>query len=227
MDNLTIIFIIVIFIIAIVAIIIVSKFGFSNILKVFSSSDTVEPFLETPHTLTTDNVILENDIFFPENNTQFDYNYSKLKNGSIQVINTLTNQVIDQVNSKSKIIRFNFANQPITEEKIVLEEFEDYGKFIVEMLNTNMEYKCFSLVSIEPLRKTKCPSQIKYQMLINCAYKHPDDKEIIPIQLALVLLWEKGYSECKNFCEKGEFDLTPDYVEGTTYSYIETLVLKM
>ena len=213
--------------IAVVVIVVYIIVMFVPKIKKYFISNTIEPFTETPHTLTTDTVILEDEQYFQKNNTQFDYNYSSLNNGSIQAINALTNQVIEQVNSKSKIIRFNFANQPITEEKIMLEEFEDYGKFIVEMLNSNMEYKCFSLVSTEPLKKTKCPSQIKYQMLINCVYKHPDDKDIIPIQLALVLLWEQGYHECKNFCEKGEFDLTPDFVEGTDYSYIDTLVLKM
>lgn len=190
-------------------------------------NDIKETFQEDMNQqITTDNVIKRDNKYEDFDNVNFTYNYASLGNGSIQKINEITQQVIDRTNINSKVIFFNEGLQPIEKHALNQDEFDEYGKFLVKMLNSVMDYTCFKFVNAVPIQKVTTHNQTKHQFRINTLYKHPDDKEYMPLSFIAIILHEQSYSECGEICgEQTIHVLTPDYVKGTGSTYIDTFML--
>ena len=197
----------------------------------FNHSDKETFYEDAQHQIVTDNVIEKNGIYEDYENINFKNNYATLGNGSVQKINEIAQQVIDRVNINSKLIIFNQAIQPVENCKINQQEFDDYGKFLVDMLNKVMDYTCFKFINVIPTSKLKTLNQKKHTLTLNELYNHPDDTHLDnkkPLHLSFVtsILFEQSYTECGEICgEQTSLTLTPDYVEGSGQTYIDAFML--
>jgi len=198
------------------------------IIQFFNNSfETKEGFYENNQEQNvTDNVIKKDEIYGTLENTNFMYNYATLKNGSIQKINEITNQVIDRSNQNSKMLFFNEGLQPVEKSELVENEFNDYGKFMTEELNKTMDYICFTLVNVIPISKLKTQNQNRMEMKINTLYKHPDNSKSLSLSFITVIIHEQTYTECPGMNgEKTCHELTPDNVIGESFTYIDTFMV--
>lgn len=160
------------------------------------------------------------------NHKYTDYDFATLQNGTLQKIKEILQNVIDQNNCDTRMIDFNPTYSPVTKCELEQNEFDDYGKYLVHMMNTQISYTCFKFISAEPEFKIKTDRQTKIQFYINVDHKHPGSKEKIHFRFLVVLLNEKLYSEFNGFneeptAEQLPFDIVPD--EGKTYIEVFTI----
>lgn len=154
------------------------------------------------------------------------YDYNILNNGSLEIIKEMLQKVIDNNNINSKLIIFNTRLNPILKCDIDFREFNDYGLYLVKMLNETSKYKCFKFANVTPIYKIKADLQIKHQFILSVLYNYPSNNEVIKLKFLVVILYEQLYSESSKFFYEPTVDQLPcDIVKGESSTYIDTFTL--
>jgi hypothetical protein len=184
------------------------------------SASTIDNF----DNIVSDNIIIRDG---KVKNKYNNYDYATLSNGSIQKINEIIQSVVDNNNCGGRLIMFNPGLSPIIRCEIERKEFDEYGEFLVIMMNNNITYKCFTFVSSEPEYKIKTENQVKMQFHINVLYKHPDNEnDEIMLRFLVVLLNDNPYCEYGNFNEEPTAEQLPfDIVASEGKTYIEVFTM--
>ena len=152
--------------------------------------------------------------------------YLALSNGSLDAINDILQNVID--NNNSRLITFNPGFSPVIKTDINNDEINDYGQFLVLMMNKFVTYEKFYFIDVEPEYKIKTNNQTKMKFNINVKLVQPEDIEPILLKFAVILLTEKLYSEFDGFNINNEplLDQLPfDIVPNEDITFIEEFTI--
>jgi len=148
--------------------------------------------------------------------------YVALSNGSLVFIKNILDSVIERNNNGTRLLTFNPGLNPVINCEIIKQEFDDYGQFLVQMMNKQLPYNQFTFVNSEPIYKIRTDNQTKMKFYITTNYTLLTD-DLIPFTLLVVLLNEKLYSEFNWFDNSASLDQLPfDIVPEEGKTYIET-----
>lgn len=122
-----------------------------------------------------------------------------IENDTIRSINEITEAAIQKVNKNNQMILFNSALRQAKPLKLSQEESDDYGRFLVNVLNDVSPYKYYTYNKTINISKDMMEHQTRINFHLDVYYNSRITNDKIPLRFNVVVLTEELYEDDNAF----------------------------